>query len=173
MEKIYNESDFSSIKKQKKKYLAVYFVVLGIYVIASVGVWIAYFLQPYKSPDIWWIKLICFVLAGIFVIFSFIYLGIPFKRVRNYCKLLKGIEVGTSNGMVGEFDRYGSELEVRDGLEFSTLYFLEYNTKKQEFFERKVWMDTEKKPPEFEKGEHIKVYTHGNVLVGFDRLLDM
>ncbi|PWM70670.1 MAG: hypothetical protein DBX59_10295 [Bacillota bacterium] len=170
MEKIYSESDFAAIGRQKKKYLIIYFVVLGLYVAASAAVWTAYFLQPYQSPNIWWIKLIGFVLAALFVVFSFIFLGIPYKRVKNYYKLLKGVEVGTSNGTVGEFDRYGTELEIRDGLEFSTLYFLEYNTKKQEFFERKVWMDTEKTPPEFSEGEHIKVYTHGNVLVGFDRL---
>ncbi len=170
MENIYSERDFAAIGRQKKIFMAVYFVILGIYVAASAGVWALYFLQPYQSPNIWWIKLIVFVLAALFVIFSFVYLGIPFKRVRNYYKFLKGVEVGTSNGTVGEFDRYGAELEIRDGLEFSTLYFLEYNTKKQEFFERKVWMDTEKRPPEFEKGEHLKIYTHGNVLVGYEKL---
>lgn len=170
MEKIYGESDFNSVKKQKKVYKIAYFSVLGFYLATSVGLWVFYFLQPYQSPDIWWIKLIMFVWAGIFVIFSFVYLGIPYKRVKNYSKLMKGVETGTSNGTVGEFDRYGDELEVRDGLEFTTLYFLEYNTKKQDFFERKVWMDTEKQPPSFEKGEHIKIYTHGNILVGFERL---
>lgn len=170
METIYSEKDFASIKKQKRKYKAIYFVILGIYIAASVGIWVLYFLQPYKSPDIWWIKTIEFVLAGIFVVFSFLYLGIPFKRVRNYCKVLTGVEIGSSNGTVGEFDRYGDDLEIRDGLEFTTLYFLEYNTKKQDFFERKVLMDKEKERPSFEKGEHIKFYTHGNLLVGFDRL---
>lgn len=170
MENIYCTEDFLNIKKQKKKYKIIYFSILGVYVLLSVGIWLAYFFQPYKSPDIWWIKLIMFVLAGIFVIFSFIYLGIPFKRILNYYKILKGVEEGTSNGTVGEFDRYSTELEVRDGIEFHTIYFLEYNTKKQEFFERKVWMDSEKPMPEFTKGEHIKIYTHGNMLVAFERL---
>ena len=170
MEHIYSTEDFLKIKKQKKTLKTVYFVVLGVYVLASLAVWLVYFFQPYKSPNIWWLKLIMFVLAGIFVIFSFIYLGIPFKRVRNYYKILKGVNEGTSNGTVGEFDHYGTDIEIRDGIEYKSLYFLEYNTKKQEFFERKVWLDTEKPRPEFTQGEHIKFYTHGNMLVSFERL---
>ncbi len=170
MENIYCTEDFLKIKKQKKKYKIIYFSILGVYVLASVAIWLVYFFQPYKSPNIWWIKFIMFALAAIFVIFSFIYLGIPFKRIRNYYKILKGVEEGTSNATVGEFDRYSHELEVRDGIEFEAVYFLEYNTKKQDFFERKVWMDTEKPMPEFTKGEHVKIYTHGNMLVAFERL---
>ena len=90
--------------------------------------------------------------------------------LRNYYKILKGVNEGTSNGTVGEFDRYGTDIEIRDGIEYKSLYFLEYNTKKQEFFERKVWLDTEKPRPEFTQGEHIKFYTHGNMLVSFERL---
>ena len=116
MENIYCTEDFLKIKKQKKKYKIIYFSILGVYVLASVAIWLVYFFQPYKSPNIWWIKFIMFALAAIFVIFSFIYLGIPFKRIRNYYKILKGVEEGTSNATVGEFDRYSHELEVRDGI---------------------------------------------------------
>ena len=58
MEHIYSTEDFLKIKKQKKTLKTVYFVVLGVYVLASLAVWLVYFFQPYKSPNIWWLKLI-------------------------------------------------------------------------------------------------------------------
>lgn len=170
MENIYEKSDFEQVKKQKKNIKIWYFVALGIFIAFAVVMFIFYRLEPYKSPNITTVKIITYVVTGLFVIFSYIYLTIPFKRAKNYYKILYGIETGTNNEVVGVFERYSEDIEVRDGIEFKSLYFLEYNTKKQEFFERKVLFDTEKTFPEFTKGENVKYYTHGNVLVCFERL---
>lgn len=171
MERIYEkEVDFNIAKKQKKVLKIWYFIVLGLYVAFAAIMFVFYRLEPYKSSGIVTIKIITYVVTGIFVIFSFVYLGIPMRRVRNYYKLLYGIETGTNNEVNGVFERYSEEIEVRNGIEFKSLYFLEYNTKKQEFFERKVLFDTEKQFPEFTKGENVRYYTHGNVLVEFERI---
>ncbi len=170
MENIYEQADFDLVKKQKRNLKIWYFVALGVFVAFAVVMFVFYRLEPYKSPNITTMKIITYTVTGVFVIFSYIYLAIPFKRIRNYCKILHGIETGTNNEVNGVFERYSEAIEVRDGIEFKSLYFLEYNTKKQEFFERKVLFDTEKQFPEFTKGENVKYYTHGNVLVAFERI---
>ena len=170
MENIYTQDDFDLLKKQKKNIKMWYFIALGIYLAFAIVMFVIYLFEPYKSPDITIIKIITYSISGVFVVFSFIYLGIPMKRARNYYKILHGIEIGTNNETNGVFERYSEEIEVRDGIEFKSLYFLEYSTKKQEFFERKVLFDTEKQFPEFTQGENVKYYTHGNILVGFERI---
>lgn len=170
MEEIYSKEDFEQVKRQKKIIKAVYFTVMGVFLAFAVAMIVVYVLQPYKSPNIAWIKAVTFVVSGAFVIFSFIYLGIPMKRIRNYYKILFGMETGTNNETAGNFERYSEELEIRDGIEFKALYFMEYNTKKQEFYERKVMFDAEKPFPEFTQGENVKYYTHGNILVGYERI---
>jgi len=170
MEEIYNSEDFAEVKKQKKKIKAVYFSVLGVFVAFAAAMLTLYLLQPYRSPNITWIKVATYIGTGIFVIFSFIYLGIPMKRIRNYNKILHGMEIGTNNETVGNFERYSEEIEIKDGIEYKALYFMEYNTKKQEFYERKVMFDSEKPFPEFTKGENVRYFTHGNILVSYEKI---
>ncbi len=83
MEYFTNE-DYLQSAKQRKKYLIIYICILAIYLILSVGILIFYTTLPYKSNLTTWVRVAEYTLTFIMVIFSFIYLGIPYKRTNNF-----------------------------------------------------------------------------------------
>lgn len=80
MTEYFLESDFLAAKKQRKFVLTVYFIILAVYLVSSVCFFLWYRTLPYQSPTITTVKLIHYSVTAVMVIFSFIYLGIPYKR---------------------------------------------------------------------------------------------
>ena len=155
-------------KKHRQKSLIFYFSVLGVYVLASVGLFIWYLLLPYESPNIKTVKLIEYPLTVVFVIFSFIYLGISGKRVKNYYALLKKLDVGIKETSRAIFIRYDDRLSVKDGVDVKSLVFSEWNKYKNEFYERKVLVLYEKDFPELTEDTEYTFVTVGNVLISYE-----
>ena len=76
----YTDAEMYSAKKQKKKTLIIYFIVLGVYIAASLAFLTYFWTLPYSgyrdtAHKISLIKWGHYSLTAIFVIFSFIYLG--------------------------------------------------------------------------------------------------
>lgn len=159
-----------SAKKQKKKTLAVYFAVLGIYLAASVADYIWYFGLPYKSPTITGVKWLQYSITAVFVIFSFIYLGIVYKRVRRYYKQCYNMQTGLKETSTGNFLEYDEEIQDKDGVDFKSLVFIEWNKYKKDFFERKVLVFYEKPFPEIPEKANVRYVTQGNVLISYEIL---
>ncbi len=167
---LYGKEDFESTALQKKKAWTIYWLVLSLYVLCSIGLVVFYTMLPWKSKYIITVKLIHYVITTIFIIFSFIYHTITLGRVRKYYKVLTGIEIGETVENVGTFIRYEESIEMKDRHDFRSIIIEQWSSKKQDFYERKILVDTEKDFPKFKLGENIKCYTHANILLGFDRL---
>ena len=122
-----SEEDFEKARVQRKKTLTWYFIALGVVLVAS-GVLIAWYLTlPYKSPTINTVKTIHYSLLVVFLIFSFIYLGIKYKRVNKYYKLMHYMEIGLKETSTGSFFEYDETPQEKDGVDFKALVFLEWN----------------------------------------------
>lgn len=166
----FKEEQFLSAKEQRKKVLALYFVVVGVFLIASVGLILWYTTLPYMSPTINTVKWIHYPLTVVFVAFSFLYLGIPFKRVNRYYKLTFNLKTGIRETSTGSFFEYSETLQDKDGVDFKALIFLEWNKYKNDFFERKVLVFDEEEFPQFTEGMNVKYVTQGNVLISYEIL---
>ena len=164
------EQDYLKAKSQRKKVLAFYFVVLGVVLVISVGLYLWYRTLPYKSETISSVKWIHYSLAAIFVIFSFIYLGIKYKRVNRYYRLNYNLMTGIREASTGSFFEYDYSLQDKDGVDFKSLVFIEWNKYKKDFFERKVLVFNEKEFPEFSANQNVRYVTQGNVLVSYEIL---
>ena len=167
----YQEEDYYTAKKQRKNLLIIYFVVLFCYLLFSVGMFLWYRTLAYKSPTITTVKIIHHVINVAMAIFSAVYLGIPCRRAKRFYKMNRNIITGLKETSVGSFVRYEDEEQVKDGVDFKALIFLEWSKYKKEFFERKVLVFEEKEFPKFEEGMHVKYVTQSNVLV-FYTILD-
>ena len=166
----YEKKDLDKALLQKKKTLIFYFVTLGLFLLLSAGIVIWYLTLPYKSPTITWVKVIHFPLIAIFIAFSFLYLGIKYKRVNNYCKLMHNLETGIRETSTASFFEYSNELQYKDGVDCKALVFLEWNKYKKDFYERKVMVLYEKEFPEIQEGQNVKFVTQGNVLISYEIL---
>lgn len=171
----YTDAELVSAKQQKKKTLIIYFIVLGVYVLATVAFFIYYLTLPYSgykdtAHTISLVKWGHYSLTAIFVVFSFIYLGIVYKRVKRYYKMCVHLSTGLKETTVANFIEYDETVQDKDGVDFKSLVFLEWNKYKQEFFERKVLVFYEKPFPEIPIQANVSFVTQGNVLVSYEIL---
>lgn len=170
MVEYFHKEELEVAKKQRDKALTLYIVIASIYLLASLGIFLWYTTLPYKSPTITVVKIIHYTLTAIMVIFSFVYLGIPFKRVNKFYKMHCNIVKGLKETSTGSFFEYDDTLQEKDGVDCKALIFLEWNKYKNDFFERKVLVFEEKEYPKFEEKMNVRYVTHGNVLVSYEIL---
>ena len=166
----FEEKEFISAKKQKIIVLLAYLIVLAIYVIISTGLFLWFRTLPYMDEQITKVKIIHHVISVVFVIFSFIYLGIKYKRVKNYYLMNLNMKTGLKETFTGSFFEYDESLQEKDGADFKALIFLEWNKFKNDFYERKVLIPYEKEFPEFTENQNVKYVTQGNVLYSYEIL---
>ncbi len=164
------ESEFLKVKKQRKNVLTVYFIILGVYVLFSAGMFIWYRMLPYKSSRISLVKLLQHSASALMIIFSFIYLGIIFKRVNRFYRLAYNLLSGIKETSTGNFLEYDDSVRQKDGVDCKALIFIEWNKYKNDFFERKVLVLEEKDFPEIPENANVKYVTQGNVLVSYEIL---
>ncbi len=166
----FSEKEFENAKKQRKNTLLIYFIFLGVFVLGTAGLFVWYRLLEYQSPQILTVKIIQHCFSGVFIIFSFIYLGIRYKRVNRYYKIVKYVATGIKEYSEASFFEYSNNIQDKDGVDFKSLIFLEWNKYKKEYFERKVLVFSEKPFPEFKEGDYVKFVTQSNILVSYDIL---
>jgi hypothetical protein len=168
MVEYYKKEMLEQAKKQRKTTLRAYFIVLGVYLLASAGVLFWFLIQPYEDPTITWVKVTQHSLSALLVIFSFIYLGIRYKRVNRYYKMMYNLETGIRETSTGSFFEYSGNLQDKNVVDFKALIFLEWNKYKKDFFERKVLVFDEMEFPKFEENSNVRYVTQGNVLVSYE-----
>lgn len=166
----FNDNEFINAKKQKRRTLIVYFVIFAIYAIISTGLFLWFRTLPYMSEEITKVKIIHHVISVIFIIFSFIYLGIKYKRVKKFFIMTLNMKTGIKETFTGSFFEYDENVQQKDGVDFKALIFLEWNKYKEDFFERKVLIPFEKEFPKFEENQNVKYITQGNVLYSYEIL---
>ena len=167
----YKHEYYLDAKNQRKKVLLIYFLCfLAVYLIES-GIMLGWYLTlPFKSPKITTLKLIHYPITGVFVIASFIYLSIPYKRVNKFYKLCLQLETGIRETFQGTFLEYDESLADKNNVDCKSLVFVEWNKYKNKPFERKVLVFYEYPFPEIPEGALVEYVTQGNVLIEYEIL---
>ncbi|MBQ7373357.1 MAG: hypothetical protein IJW64_02190 [Clostridia bacterium] len=172
MVNLYKQSDYDDALKLKKKLLKIYFVCLGVLAIPIGILFGLYLSQPFastteiKNTNNLYLVLNCFITA-IGIIFSFIYLGIPYKRAKAYFRMLDDIKVGQKVKNVSTFVQNDLSVTEVGNVDFHVMVVLEWSEKTQEFMRRHVLVDKEKRMPNFKNGDIITYVTHANVLLSY------
>ena len=169
MNDYFREDILLSSKKQRKNSLLIYFAVLGVFVAVAVSLFIWYLTLPYASPKITTVKLILYPMTVLFVVFSFIYLGIKDKRIKKYYNLCKKLSVGIRETSVAEFIGYDETITAKDGVDVKALIFSEWNKYKNEYYERKVRVFYDRDFPELIEGDTYEFVTVGNFLISYGK----
>ncbi len=170
MVEFFKQDEFFKAKSQYRKVLTWFLIILGVYVCASVGVLIWYMTLPYMSKTINSVKAVQYSITVLFVFFAFIYLGIPYKRVKKYYRVMRNMVTGLKETSTGSFFEYDESVLTKDGVECKSVVFLEWNKYKNDFYERKVLVYVEKEFPQFEKNQNVRYVTQGNMLFSYEIL---
>ncbi len=166
------ESDFLKVKKQRKLVLMTFFIVLGVYLFLSVGMFLWYRALPYNSSRIALVKAIHYSLTAIMVIFGMLFLGIKYKRVNRFYKKCNHLLTAQKDTSTGNFLEYDESLQNKEGVDYKALIFIEWNKYKNDFFERKVLVFYEREFPEIPENANVRYTTQGNVLFSYEILDD-
>ena len=167
MIKYFDENEVVSAKKQRNKALTVFFSVLFVYLLSVAAFLIITYNLPYgQSPLLY--KIIEYSLTALFVIFSFIFLGIPFRRINRYVRLVVNLNTGIRETSTATFLEYDENLHDKDGVDCKALVFLEWNKYKKDYFERKVLVFYEKDFPVIPENAEVKFITQGNFLIEYE-----
>ncbi len=167
MNVIYNDGDLLASYTQKQKIYRLYLAIAILYGLICVSCLIYYISLPFEDPMQAVPKWIVWVLSCIFIIFTYIYMGIKFHRARRYYKLISYFSVGMKQVNNSIFLRY-EEPELKDGVDFYVLTMSEWSSKKSEYMDRKIYCDKEKPRPEFERGDIVCYLTQGNLLLEYE-----
>ncbi len=166
----YCKEDYQMAKEQRKRTLVFYLITLGAFLIVTAGMMVWFSTLPYESPTMTTLRLIYYPLIAVFVIYSYMFLGIKYKRINKYYHLTLNLETGIRETTVASFFEYDETIQEKDGVDFKSLIFLEWNKYKKDFFERKVLVFYEREFPEFKQNDNVKFVTQGNVLISYEIL---
>ncbi|MBE5756698.1 MAG: hypothetical protein E7342_02745 [Clostridiales bacterium] len=164
----FNQSEVEKARKQKTKVLIIYFITLAFVIAIFSVVFITYLTFAYEDPRTPALKLSFEVLLVVYVIFSYVYLTIKYKRVNKYYKYLVNQQTGLKEKTEGKFLCYNNTRQIKDGVDFKSFKMLTISIKTGKEVERQVLVDYEKDFPTFTEGQKIKVTTQGNVLFGYE-----
>lgn len=171
MIKYFDHDEVIKAKKQKKTVLAIFFAVAAVYLASVVVFLVMVYNMPYgDDPTV--PKLVEYSVTGVFAIFSFVYLGIPLRRVNKYFKLTVNLDTGIKEESVASFLEYDETIHDKDGVDCKALVFLEWNKYKKDYFERKVLVFYEKEFPVIAEQAEVKFVTQGNFLIEYEIIED-
>ncbi len=169
---VYSIADLEGVKQLKKKLFIFYCCVSGALLLGSITLFILHILLPYKSTDRLnnldtFYTVLCNVLTGIFIVFSFVFLGICFKRVSARLKAIQESFDGEKTESEITFISFDERIETVRFVEYKIINAIEWSEKTQDFMDREILFDKEKPFPDFQKGDIIKIRTHANVLISY------
>ncbi len=169
---VYKESDYEEAYKLKKKLLVAYFIVLGLGIAACATLFVLFLRLPYlSSPTLrsqrnLYLFIIC-VISGVEVVFSYIYLGIPYKRARSRFFLLDDVKNGKKELNEGTFLQNEEYVTEVGNVDYRVMVVLEWSEKTQEYMRRNVLVDKEKPLPNLKTSDIIVYTTYSNVLLSY------
>lgn len=166
---VYNDADYLSAHKQKRRLFWFFMGVTAVY-LAFCLVWWLYFISlPYVASK-FWPKACVFTATVLYATFAFIFLAIKYSRVRRYCKMLDYVCEGLKMEETNYFYRFREKELQKDNIDVSACVFETYSRKKQEWLEREVYHDEEKQLPPFEEGDLVRYISQSNILVQYEIL---
>ena len=169
---LYNDTDYDNAKLRKNKMLVAYFSIIGVLFLCCLVLFILFLQLPYQSSDAVvkqkniYLFFVCII--SIFgVVFSVIYLGIPYKRAKYYFKFLDDIKTGDKQLNESTFVMNETNITEVGYVDYRVMVVLDWSEKTQEYMRRHVLIDKEKSMPNLKNGDIIKYVTHANCLLSY------
>ena len=167
METIFQDQDLIAAFSQKRRLFWIYIAVAAVFAALLIGCIVWFVVLPYEDDLAYLPQLILCVGACLFIIFSYVYLGIKFQRSRKYYKMISSLSIGIKHVNNSYFLRY-DEPELKDSVDYYVLTMCEWSKKKSEYLDRKIYCDKEKPLPAFQAGDKVRYLTHGNIMIAYE-----
>ncbi len=170
MVSVYQDADYLSVYKQKKRLWNIFMGATVAYLAFCIA-WLVYYISlPYEDPmqalPTWSV----YIVSAIYVILIFPFMAIKYSRVRRYYKMLSYVSTGLKNEERNYFYCFDKPTLQKDNLDVSSCVFETWNKKKSEWMEREAYYDPEKPLPPFESGDYVHYIVQSNFVVQYEIL---
>ncbi len=168
MTSVYNDADYLSVYKQKRRIFWVFMAITFVYAIFCV-IWEIYHINlPYADSRAALPKVMVYIASGLYVIFTFPFMAIKYSRVRKYYKMLMYVNEGLKMEELNYFYTFREKSLQKDNIDVVGCVFETWSKKKQEWLEREAYFDPEKPLPTFESGDLVRYVTQSNFIVQYE-----
>ena len=96
-------------------------------------------------------------------------MGLKFRRVNAYYKMLKETMSKEKTVVTGMFLRVEPVMETKDGVDIKKFVISVYNERRNDYFERMICIPYEKEFPLFTEGDTVTLATHENILFSYEK----
>ena len=170
MVSVYNDADYLSVYKQKKRILGVFWAVTVCYLVFCLA-WLIYHISlPYAAPNGKVPKTCVYVVSALYAVFIFPFMAIKFSRVRRYFRMLTYVSEGLKNEEKNYFYCFAEKSLQKDNIDVVGCVFETWNKKKQEWMEREAYTDPEKPMPALDSGDYVRYITQSNFIIQYEVL---
>ena len=173
MTAVFSKKEIANAFKSRRIMLIVWFCFLALYLgaVATMITINAVEIATERTRETYLpFMVITIVLTMIFASGSLFFFGIKFKLTHRFCNLLTDMEFGLKDRTSGKFIGIDPIIREKDGVFFYSLVLQCAPQKRGDINERKVLIEKDHSLPEFKVGEEIKIITHANVLLAYERV---
>ncbi len=168
MTTIYADADCKSAFDQKNKIFRAFLLVTLAYTVLCATAVIVYAGLPYKDPAQEPLKAFAFVLSALYALFVFPFLGIKYARARHYFRMVYFLSEGKKTESEDYFVRFAQKDLQKDHVDVIACVFKTWSKKKGEWMEREVYLDCEKRIPDFLEGDLVRYVSQSNFLLQYE-----
>jgi len=168
MVSVYNDADFLSVYKQKRRIFWVFMGVTAVYLAFCIA-WLIYHISlPYADNRATLPKALVYIVSVLYVAFAFPFMSIKYSRANRYYKMLTYVCEGLKTEETNYFYRFREKSLQKDNIDVVGCVFETWSKKKKEWLERESYFDPEKPLPEFESGDFVRYVAQSNFIIQYE-----
>lgn len=169
MKYLYSQEDLLALDKQRFKLKFIYRLILILTLIIVVSGIIVRSLLPYKAQLVDVIYAIVMTVTVLFVLFSFVYLSIPYARVNDYYKFVYNVLNSERLEVKATIlEIRSNDVTLKYGVDYYYIDVLEWSNARNDYIKRSVLVDNEFKNLNIKKSSIITIQTMGNILTAYE-----
>ncbi|MBO5285437.1 MAG: hypothetical protein J6B16_00915 [Clostridia bacterium] len=170
MDNFFTQQEFDSVKKQRLSAIIMIVLVLTVYFALFITTIISYLRLPYQDAKGNLYKAMLYVVTVVVIVYLYIFIGIRYKRVNKYYKMLCGVFNGTCVKDTGKFISFSDTLETKDGVDVKHMIFSVYIPRRANWYERVIYIPYERDFPPFIEGQDVIFTSQSNILISYEIL---
>lgn len=175
MTALFGEKEKKEAFAEKKKLLIIWFVILGVFVVAEAVMITVNCVLIYtaRSRAVYYPFMITSIILSIaFSSFSLFFFSIKYRLTSRYCRMLNGMKFGLKDKGKGKFLEIDPTITEKDGVFFYSLVLDCPPLRRGDITERKILVERTHSLPDFNIGDTIKFITYANMLVAYEKIYD-
>ena len=167
MTELYSALEYLKIKKNKRNLLIFYFASLIVCLVAIVVIMLIYSNEPFGTPLRTPFLIAIIVICVLFVVYSFVFLGIKFGRLKKYQYFVYYSVYGRFESIRATIISVNNSISEIGGFDCRSLEVLAWSDIENDYVTRLIYYDVEKQIPDVKVDDVLTFKLSSNYIVAY------